>query len=84
MKIWLAAATAFAALFLAVETAQAATTVIGSGLAADCSKAAQRGRSDRGSVKTCDQALADEAMTVRDRAKTLINRGVMRMRRGGI
>lgn len=82
MKIWVAAASGIAALFLITGAAQAATTVIGTGLAAECSNAAQRGRSDRTSVQVCDEALADEVMTVRDRAKTLINRGVMKMRRG--
>lgn len=81
MRVWTLAAAGIAAFLLTAGAAGAATTIIGSGLAAECSQAAQSGKFDRGSMQTCDQALADEALTQRDRAKTLINRGVMKMRR---
>jgi tetratricopeptide (TPR) repeat protein len=61
-------------------SAQAAMTVIGGGLAEECSKAALRGRSDRNSIEACNQALQTEFLDTRDRAGTYINRGVMRMR----
>jgi tetratricopeptide (TPR) repeat protein len=59
---------------------QAAVTVIGGGLAEDCSKAALRGRSDRDSVELCNMALSTEILDNKDKAGTYINRGVMRMR----
>ncbi len=81
MKKWMIAAAAGALCsFAFIGAAQAATTVIGSTLAADCAQAARRGRSDPDALRTCEQALDEEAMTTRDRAKTLINRGVMLMR----
>lgn len=64
---------------LAAGSAGASVLVMGEGLAPACSKAAFAGRSDRASIQTCSRAL-DEGLTVRDRAGTLVNRGVMRMR----
>ncbi len=64
----------------AVGGANAAVTVIGGGLAEDCSKAALRGRSDRDSIEACNLALSTEILDSRDKAGTFINRGVMRMR----
>ena len=70
-----------AALALALAGgAQAATTVLGVSQASECSTAAESGRSDRAAVAACEGALANEIMTTRDRAKTLINHGVMMMR----
>jgi tetratricopeptide (TPR) repeat protein len=64
----------------AAGAATAATTVIGSTNAAECSVAAERGRFDQQAVQICEAALRDDTLTVRDRAKTLINHGVMMMR----
>lgn len=61
-------------------SASAAVTVIGGGLAEDCSKAALRGLSDRDSIEICNLALTTEMLDTRDKAGTYINRGVMRMR----
>ena len=61
--------------------AMAAVTVIGGGLAEDCSHAAFAGKSDNDSMRLCTEALDSEAMIARDRAGTFINRGVMRLRR---
>lgn len=72
------AATAMA--FAATGAAQAATTVIGASQATECAQAAHAGRSDHNAVALCEGALTDEMLTVRDRAKTLINHGVMMMR----
>ncbi|RYF93074.1 MAG: hypothetical protein EON95_10245 [Caulobacteraceae bacterium] len=66
-------------LLLAAGSASASVLVLGEGLAPGCSKAAFRGRSDKASIETCSRAL-DEALTTRDRAGTLVNRGVMQMR----
>ncbi len=64
---------------LAVGSASASVLVLGEGLAPACSKAAFRGKSDKASLETCSRAL-DEALVTRDRAGTLVNRGVMLMR----
>ena len=61
--------------------ARSAITVLGSGQAADCSAAAKAGRSDDSSIAVCDQALETELLTRPDRGGTLINRGVMKLRR---
>jgi tetratricopeptide (TPR) repeat protein len=63
----------------AASSAGASVLVLGEGLAPACSKAAFRGKADRASVETCTRAL-DEALATRDRAGTLVNRGVMLMR----
>ncbi|MHB8528169.1 MAG: tetratricopeptide repeat protein [Caulobacteraceae bacterium] len=73
---------AAAALALAVGGgARSAVTVIGGGLAEECSKAALAGRSDREAMDLCDKALESEDLIGRDRAGTLINRGVLKLRR---
>ncbi|HEV2364952.1 MAG TPA: hypothetical protein VGS12_12235 [Caulobacteraceae bacterium] len=66
---------------LTAGAASGAVTVIGGGLAESCSKAALAERSDEQALDLCDQALRDDSLTVRDRAGTLINRGVIRLRR---
>lgn len=70
------------AVILAVVAGPAAASVmvLGSGLAPDCSKAAFAGRSDTDSIQLCSRALAEEGLVRRDRAGTLVNRGVMLMR----
>lgn len=64
---------------LAAGSASASVLVLGEGLAPACSKAAFRGKADTASVETCTRAL-DGALVARDRAGTLVNRGVMLMR----
>jgi len=61
--------------------AQAATTVLGNGLASICSKAAIAGSDDPKALEICTMALETEAMNRRDRAGTFVNRGVLKMRR---
>ena len=60
---------------------RAATIILGGGQAEACSKAALADRSDPASLSLCDMALESEDLDVHDRAGTLINRGVMRLRR---
>jgi len=79
MKWVLLAASAVLGMGLA-GSAKAAMTVIGGGMAEDCSKAAVRGRSDRDSIQMCNIALQTEMLDPKDRAGTYINRGVMQMR----
>lgn len=58
----------------------ASVMVIGNDIAADCSKAAFEGLSDRASIAVCSRALQEEPLNRRDRAGTLVNRGVMLLR----
>jgi tetratricopeptide (TPR) repeat protein len=69
-----------AALLVAAE-ARASVTVIGGGLAEACSRAALSGKSDVRLELSCTEALEKEMLNSRDRAGTLVNRGVLRMRR---
>jgi tetratricopeptide (TPR) repeat protein len=77
----LIAVTAGAGALMVAAQAQAAVTVIGGGLAEACSKAALAGKADRRSEATCTDALDKELLNSRDRAGTLVNRGVLKMRR---
>ena len=49
-------------------------------MAADCSKAAFDGRADRDAIVLCSRSLDEESLVRRDRAGTLVNRGVMFLR----
>jgi tetratricopeptide (TPR) repeat protein len=80
MKRWIVGAAAVAALMMAAE-ARASVTVIGGGLAEACSRAALSGKSDVRLEQSCTEALDKEMLNSRDRAGTLVNRGVLRMRR---
>ena len=61
--------------------ASAAAYVLGGGLADACSRFAIDGRSDDYSLNTCTYALETESLVKRDRAATLVNRGVIQLRR---
>lgn len=76
-----AAGVAAMALGLMAGGADASVTVIGGGLAENCSKAALSGKSDVRLEASCTEALEKEVLTSRDRAGTLVNRGVLKMRR---
>jgi tetratricopeptide (TPR) repeat protein len=65
---------------LSAGAASASTLVIGGGAANACAQAAIGGRADTASVTTCTLALDTETLEVRDRARTYVNRGVLRMR----
>jgi tetratricopeptide (TPR) repeat protein len=75
------AAVAVAAVLAPPLAAQAASLVLGSGLARSCYEYAERGLMDSGSVQTCTKALQEEPLSPRDRASTFVNRGVMQLRR---
>ncbi|MFZ5669040.1 MAG: tetratricopeptide repeat protein [Pseudomonadota bacterium] len=60
--------------------AAASVLVVGTGMAADCSKAAFAGRGDRDSILLCTRSLQEERLLKRDRAGTHVNRGVMLLR----
>lgn len=76
-------ATLAAGLLFAASTAQAAVTVLGSGLAHSCSAAAMAGRSDNDALATCTTALESEPLAPREWAGTLVNRGVIKLRQRG-
>ncbi|MBP7704958.1 MAG: hypothetical protein KA105_06690 [Caulobacter sp.] len=70
-----------AAAALPAGPASAAAFVIGGGMADACSQAAVQGRDDRASLDTCTVALESQPLVGRDRAGTLVNRGVIHLRR---
>jgi tetratricopeptide (TPR) repeat protein len=70
------------AVLAAASSAGAAVTVLSGGQAAACFEAAKGGRSDDNAVATCDLALETEMLAPPDRGGTLINRGVIKLRRG--
>ena len=65
---------ALAAISLGGQT-QAATTVLGNGLAGICSQAAKAGEDNQPALEVCTMALETESMNRRDRAGTYVNRG---------
>lgn len=78
----LVAATGAALILASAGASHAAVTVIGGGMAQACSLAAVRGDRDLNAEKLCTEALESEIMDSRDRAGTLVNRGVLKLRRG--
>jgi tetratricopeptide (TPR) repeat protein len=76
----LAALAAVAAGLMMSSGALAAVSVLGGGLAHDCSLAARDGRSDRAAIELCTLALDSEPLAPRERAGTFINRGVIKLR----
>jgi tetratricopeptide (TPR) repeat protein len=83
MKALLLSATAIA--FLAAATpAQGARITIGSTLARSCYEAAEAHRSDLTAIRTCNAALAEEALTQHDLTGTHVNRGILWMLAGDL
>lgn len=80
MKQLIVGAAAIAALMVGGQ-ARAAVTIIGGGLAESCSKAALAGKADQRAEDLCTESLDKEMLDSRDRAGTLVNRGVLKMRR---
>ena len=64
------------------QSAQAAVTVLGSGLAHTCYVSAEYGGNSSDGIKACSDALEQMALPVRDRAATLVNRGIIYSRVG--
>lgn len=69
------------ALLAFAGASQGAVTVLGGGLARQCSIAALNGESDPRFIDLCTVALDTEALSLRDRAGTFVNRGVLKLRR---
>src|ERR1700742_1566736 len=61
--------------------ARASVTVIGGGMAEDCSKGTISGKTGSQFERICTDALEKEDLNARDRAGTYVNRGVLKMRR---
>ena len=64
----------------AAVPANAAITVLGDSLAHNCYEAAEFGGNPSDGIIACTDALAGPALTVNDRAATLINRGILKSR----
>jgi tetratricopeptide (TPR) repeat protein len=62
--------------------ADAASMVVGSGLARMCFEAADAERASSNTVAICDRALTEEALAFDDRVATYVNRGILRARLG--
>jgi tetratricopeptide (TPR) repeat protein len=78
-----ATAAAAAVLFaFSAGSAGAAVQVLGTSMAASCSKAAFDNQSHLKALDVCNRSLEEEAMNGRDRAATYVNRGIVLMRRG--
>ena len=74
---------AAAATALAAEAASAQVFVIGNGLGGECyQKTKSKFYASRDAEKVCTRALKEQPMTRNNRAATLVNRGVIRMRDG--
>ena len=65
----------------AAGPASAAVAVIGDSLGRDCFIHARDGRTADDAIDACDTALYSDTLDNRDRAATLVNRGVIRLRR---
>ena len=70
----------FAVAVLTASSANAAISVIGSGIAEDCYKAAEFGGSPMEGITTCTYAIDETALTNSDKAATYINRGILEAR----
>ena len=80
-KLLLALAAGAAALAWATVAESGAVTVLGGGMARECSEAALDGESDAKFEAICTMALESELLNLRDRAGTYVNRGVLKLRR---
>jgi tetratricopeptide (TPR) repeat protein len=70
-------AIAAAVISVAGNATAAVTTIGGGGLAHSCYNAAEFGIAPRDNIKTCTLALEQQALSARDRAATLVNRGIL-------
>lgn len=82
MKFRTAIAACLFGLGLGTDATLAAVTVLGNSIGTDCYRAAEYGGDPRSGIETCTYALDSQALTIRDHAATLINRGILRSRFG--
>jgi len=59
------------------QGAEGAVTVLGNGLAHTCFNAAEFGENPTDGIAACSEALEQTALPIRDRAATLVNRGIL-------
>lgn len=82
MKLGTLTATALGILAAcAAPAAQAAVTVLGNGVAHSCYQFAELGGNPVDGISACNFALEQTALSVKDRAATFINRGILRVRK---
>lgn len=62
-------------------SSDAAVTVLGNGVAHSCYEFAEYGGNTIDGINTCSFALDQETLSVRDRAATFVNRGILRSRK---
>lgn len=68
------------AVAIAIPTAASAGALtLGGPLAVHCYESAESRDPTRSALEACNRALAEEPLTVRDRAATLVNRGILHM-----
>jgi tetratricopeptide (TPR) repeat protein len=77
----LAPAALFVVLCLAPQAVHAASSVIGSGPARACYEAAKAGRTELSALLDCETAISSQELGARDRAATVVNRGVIHLLR---
>lgn len=82
MKVRTAMTGCLVGVVFGTAAAQAAISVLGNSIGTDCYRAAEYGGDPRDGIQTCTYALDSQALTIRDRAATLINRGILRSRGG--
>jgi tetratricopeptide (TPR) repeat protein len=70
------------AVCLGTSSAKASETVLGDDTAHACFEASISKRADAGAVHLCDVALDGDVLKPQERGGALVNRGVIRMRRG--
>lgn len=63
-------------MLVAAGSAEAAVSTFGSSVARECFENAQTGTKDAG-LEACSKALGQEGLSARDRAATLVNRGII-------
>ena len=81
LPILIGATVAAVTLLAASAAAAQSVTVLGGGMARQCSNAALDGESDRKFETLCTLAVETEILSQRDKAGTYVNRGVMKLRR---
>jgi len=62
---------------LMCQAAEGAVTVLGNGLPHTCYNAAEFGGNPTDGIAACSEALEEMALPIRDRAATLVNRGIL-------
>ena len=78
----LTVAAGIASILLPLSSASAAVLSVGGPLSQNCYEAALAGDTRDQGVDSCTRALTEEALGDRDRAATLVNRGILQMVRG--